>query len=70
MKSSEPTIFDVAQAAGVTVKAALRVVHGETGVQPQLKAQVERAIAKLGYRPYGTGTISARSQSTNSLEKF
>ncbi len=54
MKSAEPTIFDVAQMAGVTVKAALRVVHGGAGVHPQVKARVEQAIVKLGYRPYAS----------------
>jgi DNA-binding LacI/PurR family transcriptional regulator len=41
----------VAALAGVSRATVSRVVNGSTRVRPQARAQVERAVAKLGYVP-------------------
>lgn len=51
------TIYDVATAAGVSIKTVSRVVNGEPNVSPALKERVDRAVADLGYRR----SLSARS---------
>ncbi|CAN5149143.1 LacI family DNA-binding transcriptional regulator [soil metagenome] len=51
------TIYDVAAAAGVSIKTVSRVVNGEPNVSPGLKARVDKAVADLGYRR----SLSARS---------
>lgn len=51
------TIYDVAAAAGVSIKTVSRVVNGEPNVSPALKARVDKAVADLGYRR----SLSARS---------
>lgn len=45
-----PTMRDVAQAAGVSLKTVSRVVNVEPGVDDQTAARVEGAIARLAYR--------------------
>lgn len=45
------TIDDVAELAGVSIKTVSRVVNHEPNVRPSTKEKVERAIAKLQYRP-------------------
>ncbi|CAN5166741.1 LacI family DNA-binding transcriptional regulator [soil metagenome] len=51
------TIYDVATAAGVSIKTVSRVVNGEPNVSPALKERVDKAVADLGYRR----SLSARS---------
>lgn len=51
------TIYDVAAAAGVSIKTVSRVVNSEPNVSPALKARVDKAVADLGYRR----SLSARS---------
>ena len=46
-----PTVHDVAAEAGVSIKTVSRVVNGSPKVSPVVRAQVERAVAKLGYVP-------------------
>jgi DNA-binding LacI/PurR family transcriptional regulator len=46
-----PTIADVARVAGVSVPTVSRVLTGSVPVGPKRRAQVEQAIADLGYRP-------------------
>jgi DNA-binding LacI/PurR family transcriptional regulator len=41
----------VAALAGVSRATVSRVVNGSPGVSPVVRAQVERAVAKLGYVP-------------------
>jgi LacI family transcriptional regulator len=59
--SSEPmtraTIDDVAELAGVSIKTVSRVVNQEPNVRDATRARVEKAIAKLNYRP----NLSARN---------
>jgi LacI family transcriptional regulator len=45
------TILDVARLAGVSVGTVSRVTNGVTGVRPQTRESVLRAIADLGYVP-------------------
>ena len=47
----KPTVFDVADLAGVSIKTVSRVVNGEPHVRQTTKARVEEAIAALDYRP-------------------
>lgn len=48
---------DVAALAGVSLKTVSRVINGETTVDPELASRVNRAAAKLDYRP----NLTARS---------
>ena len=46
-----PTLEQVAALAGVSRATVSRVVNGSPKVSPAVRAQVERAVAKLGYMP-------------------
>ncbi len=46
-----PTIDDVADLAGVSIKTVSRVVNREANVRESTRAKVEKAIAQLKYRP-------------------
>ena len=46
-----PTLHDVAQQAGVSIKTASRVVNNVTTVDAALTERVREAISRLGYRP-------------------
>lgn len=46
-----PTIMDVAQRAGVSMKTVSRVLNREDHVRPVLRERVELAVKELGYRP-------------------
>lgn len=48
---SKPTIFDVAEIAGVSIKTVSRVVNHEQNVRPSTRERVEDAITVLNYRP-------------------
>jgi LacI family transcriptional regulator len=45
-----PTMVDVAELAGVSLKTVSRVVNHETGVRPETEARVRIAVETLGYR--------------------
>lgn len=51
------TIYDVAQAAGVSHQTVSRYLKGFEGIRPQTRERVERALDELGYRP----NLTARS---------
>ena len=51
------TIDDVAELAGVSIKTVSRVVNREPNVRDSTREKVDKAIAKLNYRP----SLSARS---------
>lgn len=51
MSMSRPTIFDVAEVAGVSIKTVSRVVNHEPNVRESTRERVEDAIAVLKYRP-------------------
>lgn len=48
---SRATIFDVATAAGVSIKTVSRVVNREPNVRETTKLRVKKAIKELNYRP-------------------
>lgn len=51
------TIYDVAQAAGVSHQTVSRYLKGFEGIRPETRERVERALDELGYRP----NLTARS---------
>jgi LacI family transcriptional regulator len=61
-----PTLRDVAVLAGVSPKTVSRVVNDEAGVTPAKVAAVQRAIAKLDYRPNFTASSLRRSNGRTS----
>lgn len=54
---SPPTITDVAEKAGVSMKTVSQVMNKEAAVHPQTREQLLRVMADLKYRP----KLSARS---------
>jgi LacI family transcriptional regulator len=46
-----PTIKDVAERAGVSLKTVSRVINREASVRADTRERVERAIEAMGYRP-------------------
>jgi LacI family transcriptional regulator len=50
VEPTRPTMTDVADAAGVSLKTVSRVVNDEPGVRPETAAAVNEAIAHLGFR--------------------
>jgi len=58
---SRAIIYDVAAAAGVSIKTVSRVVNREPTVRPETRQRVEAAIAELNYRP----RLSARGLAGN-----
>src|ERR1700704_5377087 len=63
---SKPTILDVAKAAGVSLGTPSRVINGHESVNPTMKAQVEKTIRQLGYRPDAVAQ-SMRRKSTRAI---
>jgi LacI family transcriptional regulator len=61
-----PTIKDVARAAGVSFKTVSRVINGSSSVNPEMRAAIEAAMAKLAYRPH-RGARSLRSNRSYTL---
>jgi DNA-binding LacI/PurR family transcriptional regulator len=53
---SNPTLHDVAAAAGVSIKTVSNVINAKPKVGPDTRARVQRVIDDLGYRP----NLSAR----------
>ena len=49
VRSSRPTIKDVAKHVGVSFKTVSRVINGQPGVRPEVRARVRAAITELGY---------------------
>ena len=58
---SRPTMRDVAALARVGLKTVSRVINGEPGVSPELRARVQRAIDQLDYLPNLTASSLRRS---------
>ena len=61
--SNKATIFDVAQAAGVSIKTVSRVVNNEPSVRDKTRQKVQVAISELHYQPNSAarGLSSKRS---------
>ena len=49
--TAQPTLVDVAAAAGVSRQTVSNVLHAPDRVRPETRARVERCIAELGYQP-------------------
>jgi DNA-binding LacI/PurR family transcriptional regulator len=64
VKSSRPTIYDVARRAGVSTATVSRALNGTGQIAAATRAAIEVAVAELGYRP---NTI-ARSLVTRSTQ--
>lgn len=65
-----PTMRDVADRAGVSIKTVSRVVNGETGVSSALAERVEEAIDELGYRIDQRASFLRQSSSSTSIIGF
>jgi LacI family transcriptional regulator len=66
--TEKPTIFDVAQLAGVSTSTVSRTVNGHAGVSPELRARVLEAIGKLGYdQDYMARGLATRTSTTIGL---
>jgi LacI family transcriptional regulator, galactose operon repressor len=50
---AQPTIYDVARAAGVSIASVSRVLNGRRNPLPDTKERVLRAVAELGFIPDG-----------------
>src|SRR5206468_13000316 len=61
------TMWDVARAAGVSLKTVSRVVNDEPGVGIDTAARVRKAIDTLGYRPNDMGRTLPRRQRSSSI---
>lgn len=57
MPAKAATIYDVAQAAGVSHQTVSRFLKGFEGIRPETREKVVRALDELGYRP----NLTARS---------
>lgn len=66
MNSSRPTLDQVAAEAGVSRATASRAINGGSKVSPTAQAQVNEAIARLGYIP----NRAARSLVTNRTDSI
>ena len=56
----QPTIYDVARAAGVSHQTVSRLLKGDQGIKPANRERVMRALEELDYRP----NLTARSLAT------
>jgi LacI family transcriptional regulator len=50
---STPTVYEVAERAGVSTASVSRVLSGHDRVRPETRERVLRAVAELGYVPSG-----------------
>ena len=68
LQHRRPTLRDVAEAAGTSVKTVSRVVNNEGGVSPGLLKRVTHAIELLGYRPHhAAAALRSTSTSTRTI---
>lgn len=63
MRERKVTITDVARAAGVSISTVSRVMNNSSPVSRELREQVQKAMADLGYQP----NIMAQSLRSNSM---
>lgn len=59
------TIYQVAQAAGVSLATVSRVINKSTSVTPATRKKVEDTIEALGYKPSGLAQALATSRTTS-----
>ena len=62
----QATIYDVAEAAGVSHQTVSRFLRGFEGIRPQTKERVVEALERLNYRP----NLSARSLTTGQSHRL
>jgi DNA-binding LacI/PurR family transcriptional regulator len=60
---TRPTLRDVAHRAGLSHQTVSRVINNNERVSPETRAQVQAAIAELGYRPNAIARSMARGRS-------
>jgi LacI family transcriptional regulator len=53
LQPGQPTIYDVARVAGVSIASVSRVLNGRRNPLPDTRERVERAVAELGFIPDG-----------------
>ena len=61
---SKVTVRDVAKAAGVSVATVSRVMNGATGVSPDLRERVLKAIKETHYVPNVAGRVLRQQRSS------
>src|SRR5574344_729663 len=59
------TIYQVAQAAGVSLATVSRVINKQGNVTETTRAKVEETIKRLGYKPSGLAQALATNKTTN-----
>ena len=59
------TIYQVAQAAGVSLATVSRVINKQGNVTEATRLNVEETIKRLGYKPSGLAQALATNKSTN-----
>lgn len=63
-----PTLRDIANASGASVKTVSRVVNKEGGVSPDLEERVTAEIDRLGYRPnFAAAALRSTSTATRTI---
>ncbi|WP_412063187.1 LacI family DNA-binding transcriptional regulator [Rubrivirga sp. IMCC45206] len=62
---SRPTIYDVADAAGVAISTVSRVLNGSDEVSDATRSRVRSAIRKLNFRPQRTARNLAQGSTTS-----
>ncbi|ARC58132.1 Catabolite control protein A [Frondihabitans sp. 762G35] len=63
--SRQPTVYDVAEAAGVSRQTVSNVLNAPDIVKGATRERVEKAIAELGYRPHASARrLRTRKSST------
>ena len=50
---TQPTIYDVARAAGVSIASVSRVLNDRRSTLPETRERVMQAVAELGFIPDG-----------------
>ncbi|SNT38278.1 transcriptional regulator, LacI family [Granulicella rosea] len=66
MRSSRPTVLDVARLAGVGASTVSRCLRGGPHLRPEVQERILRAIAELGYEPNEVAR-SLRGGRTNTI---
>jgi DNA-binding LacI/PurR family transcriptional regulator len=66
MRSSTPTMRDVAKAAGVSIQTVSAIINEKPGITHETKERVLNAIQTLGYRPFSVAR-SLRTRRTHTL---
>lgn len=61
-----PTLYSVAELAGVSHQTVSRVVKGETNIRADLRERIEAAILQLGYKP----NLTARALASSSRHRI